>query len=87
MELMKLNGESEKLTTVKYRVKCGVNDPRGKHCVVYDTETGKAVSHTWSESDAIELSIMFESGEAECNPYTAPINEDVYKYLTPKKVG
>ena len=82
---MKLNGESEKLTTVNYRVKCGVNDPRGKHCVVYDTETSNTVSHTWLESDAIELAEMFESGEATVNPYTAPINEDVYKYLTPKR--
>ena len=84
MGLMKLNGESEKLTTERYRVKCGVNDPRGKHCVVYDTKTNKTVSHAWLESDAIELAKMFESGEATVNPYAAPINEDVYKYLTRK---
>jgi len=82
MSLMKLNGKSKASNNGKYQVKCGVNDPRGRHCVVYDTNTGLTVSHAWHECDAIELAVLFNSGKAEVDIYTAPINADVDKYLT-----
>ena len=81
MGLMKLSGKSADTNTGLYQVQCGVNDPRGKHCIVYNTETNKVASHAWKEDDAIELAILFNSGKAEVNPYRARINEDVDKYL------
>jgi hypothetical protein len=82
MEMMTLNGKSEKLNTGRFIVKTGINDPRGRHCVVYDTKESQTVSQVWGENDAIELMMLANDGKIQLSRWAAPINEDVDKYLS-----
>ena len=81
MGLMKLNNESKSINKGKYKVDTNICDPRGRHCVVYDSERNLIVSRVWSESDCIKLSIMFNDNIHTPNYYSEYINCDVDKYI------
>lgn len=65
----------------RFRIKLGVNDPRGKHHIVVDDSCGLVPCSAWEEDDIIKLKEMLDTGGIKPDYESRYIGADVERYL------